>query len=221
MKERKLLIDNMIVNATKFHTVDQLRLFYNILYIYKKEVNFESKDISEELCFGIDDIKPLIANYRMSFSHVYDVIESMPKTINFITKDAKYQGSISVFEYFVYDFENEEFCIKFTDFILPYLFDLEKSFCNLNLNEFETIKDKYPQRLYELLSCYKNQKTLKIKIEVLRRYLNVPENYKVSDFKKKIIEKSILNLNKNTSFDIDYTVLKTSNKITHVIFKIK
>lgn len=218
---KNLLIDNLVINSLKEYNVEQLRIFYNILYLYKEEVKFREVDYTEELNIHISQMKRIMANYRISFSNVIEIIEKMPSKVMFLTKDARYQGSLSIFNYFIYDFEMDEYIISFSEEIRPYLFELESKFCKIDLHELKSFKESYTQRLYELCCCYINQGYYKMKIDVFRRYMQIPDSYQQCDINRRILKAGIDKINKNTNKNITFEKIKKGRNVTHILFKFK
>jgi len=216
-----LFIDNLIINSLKEYNVEQLRIFYNILYLYKEEVKFKDMEITDELRIHVSQIKDIMAEYRISFNNVMELIENMPSKVMFISKDAKVQGALGIFNYFMYDFDTDEYMISFTDEIKPYLFELERKFCKIDLKELKSLKETYSQRLYELCCCYVNQGIYRMKIDVFRRYMRIPDSYRMCDITERILKKTINKINKNTNKKITFKNEKTKRNITHILFNFK
>lgn len=215
---KNLMIGNIIINSLKEYNVEQLRIFYGMLYLYKEEVRFKQADLLEDFHIDYETVKNMAAKYRISFNNVFDIVDNMPSKVKCINKEGTKVGYIGVFEYFYYDFEESEYIIKFTNEIEPHLFELAGNYSTLDLNQLENLRGKYSQRMYELYCAYKKQNNYLMKIEVFKRYFQVPTSYKMCDINKNILNLAIEEVNKIIDGKIKIGKRKYGRNITHIMF---
>lgn len=108
--------------------------------------------------------------------------------------------------------------------IRPYVLELNKWYTQYQLKYVKKINSFYGIRLYEILKCDDNKSretkdNFTYSIEKLREMLGCEKtNKKISDLKRKVVEKAVEEINKNTDYLVEVEYIKTGRKITHVKF---
>ena len=100
---------------------------------------------------------------------------------------------------------------------------LEANFTQYLLEQVSEFKSKYSIRLYELLIKYRDiGNSKKYAIDELRSLLGLEnDEYKVTaDFKKRVIESAITEINNKSDIQIKYEQFKEGRAITHILFKL-
>lgn len=116
--------------------------------------------------------------------------------------------------------ENEALIkFKFSDAIIPLLLELEKRFTIYEIDQVAKLSSSYAMRLYEFFMQHLDKKTGKgwfeISLEDLRFRFGVLQNeYKLmSDFKRRILDFSINEINKKTDIQSAYIQKKKGRSI--------
>lgn len=113
--------------------------------------------------------------------------------------------------------------IRFAPEIVPLITRLEQNFTSYELEQVANL-NLYATRLYELLICWRSTgKTPTLKTEDFRLKIGVNETeYKaMSDFKKRVLEPAITQINEHTDITANYEQVKTGRLITGFSFKFK
>ncbi|MDQ8975891.1 replication initiation protein RepM [Acinetobacter johnsonii] len=100
---------------------------------------------------------------------------------------------------------------------------LEANFTKYLLEQVSDFKSQYSIRLYELLIKYKEVgNSKKYTIEEIRSLLGIGVNeYKVlADFKKRVLDLAVKEINDKTDTTIKYEQFKEGRTISHILFKI-
>lgn len=100
---------------------------------------------------------------------------------------------------------------------------LEANFTKYLLDQVSDFKSQYSIRLYELLIKYKDiGNSKKYTIEEIRSLLGIGVNeYKVlADFKKRVLDLAVKEINDRTDTTIKYEQFKEGRTISHILFKI-
>ena len=100
---------------------------------------------------------------------------------------------------------------------------LEANFTKYLLEQVSDFKSQYSIRLYELLIKYKDVgNSKKYTIEEIRSLLGIGVNeYKVlADFKKRVLDLAVKEINDKTDTTIKYDQFKEGRTISHILFKI-
>lgn len=116
--------------------------------------------------------------------------------------------------------------LRLSDEIKPYVLDLEKWFTQYQLKNILEFNSYYAIRLYEIIKCRdgesKNSQTeIEFTIEELRIYFDCEKKYKLfADFKRKVIEIAVREINEKSDIWINPTYKKTGRAITSIDFEI-
>lgn len=114
--------------------------------------------------------------------------------------------------------------LRFSKDILPYVNQLSKEFTRFALSDIAKMQSGHAIRMYELIMQWRNSKTQSFEIEIneFRRQLHIEGQYPaIKDLKKRVIDKSIEQINEYSPFEISYEQRKTGRRISHLIFSIK
>ena len=117
-------------------------------------------------------------------------------------------------------------CVElvFASDVVPLITRLEKRYTEYELKQVSSLQSEYAIRLYELIIQWKSVgKTNKILLEELRTMLGVdPKQYKkMCNFKAKVLDLAIKQINKYTDITADYDQHKNGRLITGFTFKFK
>lgn len=105
--------------------------------------------------------------------------------------------------------------------ILPYLNGITSRFTKYSLKAVAKMESAYAIRLYELMIQWVGlgSDTREIEISWLRDIFQLEDKYpSVKDFKKRVIDAAIAQINKLSDIQASYIPKKTGRQITHLIF---
>ena len=102
-----------------------------------------------------------------------------------------------------------------------YLIGLTKNFTQYELYNIMALKSKYAIRLFELFKSYSWQNKKEFDIEELKELLDATKYKKFNDFKKRVIEPSLKEINEFTELNISYNTINPGRKIIAVRFIIE
>lgn len=114
--------------------------------------------------------------------------------------------------------------MRFTSDVVPLITRLEKQYTSYDITEVANLTSTYAIRLYELIIQWREVGvTQKYNIDELRSKLGVePEQYKtMCNFKIKVLDKAINQINEHTDITVKYEQHKTGRKITAISFSFK
>ena len=111
----------------------------------------------------------------------------------------------------------------FANSIIPMLVELERNFTSYEIEQVANLRSRYAMRLYECLIRFKASKLLNITLDELRfRFGLLDTEYKVmSDFKKRVLDMAVKDINDNTDITVSYDQHKQGRTITGFTFKFK
>lgn len=104
--------------------------------------------------------------------------------------------------------------------ILPLFIKLEEKFTKYELKQISQLTSVYAIRLYELLIRWRSTGRLYIKINELRNKLGLSdeEYIQMGDFKKRVLNTAIEQINEFTDIEVNYTQKKEGRSITDIDF---
>jgi len=112
--------------------------------------------------------------------------------------------------------------IRFSKPILPFISNLSREFTKYALSDIAGINSGYGIRIYELLVQYRQIGKREISVESLRTMLELGKKYPLfADFKKRVIDTAIDQINDYSPLKVTYEQKKTGRKVTHIIFSFK
>jgi len=111
--------------------------------------------------------------------------------------------------------------LRFTDEITPYVSDLKKRFTKYQAKYVMPMKSSYGIRLYELcLQWFGDQR--EFEINELKEMFGLTNKYKsIKDFKLRVIDPAINDINKYSDIRVTYGQRKTGRRVSHFQFMIK
>jgi len=111
----------------------------------------------------------------------------------------------------------------FANAIIPMLVELERNFTSYEIEQVAHLRSRYAMRLYECLIRFKASKTLTITLYELRfRFGLLPDEYiLMSNFKNRVLDLAVREINANTDITVSYDQHKQGRTITGFTFKFK
>ena len=113
--------------------------------------------------------------------------------------------------------------ITFAPDVVPFITRLEKHFTSYQLNQISQLTSKYAIRTYELLIAWRTVGKCSFDLEDFRNKigLGVNEYTAMSDFKKRVLEPAIKQINEHTDITVTYEQHKKGRTISGFSFSFK
>ena len=112
--------------------------------------------------------------------------------------------------------------VFFSPQIVPYLSNLKANFTQYLQSDISNVSGAYTIRFYELVCQYRTIGKREISIQDLRFILNIADKYPLFyDFKKRVIEPSIKEVNDKTPMQISYEQKKKGKTVVSIVLKFK
>ncbi|MDU6316142.1 MAG: RepB family plasmid replication initiator protein, partial [Enterococcus faecalis] len=192
--------------------------------------------------------RDLFAFFKVSdndkHSRFKQAVEKMQKQAFFQIKEEQGKGfkfkSIVPIPYVEWTDYNDEVKIEFHREIMPYLINLKKNFTQHALSDLAELNSKYSIILYRWLSMNYNQyehynvkggrraeqvenyRKPSISVKELREITDTVNEYKeIYDFEKRVLKKSLAEINAHTSFNVNYEKIKKGRSIDSIVFHIE
>ncbi|WP_299316516.1 replication initiation protein [uncultured Halomonas sp.] len=109
--------------------------------------------------------------------------------------------------------------LRFSKDMLPYLTQLTEQFTRYALGDIAKLNSGYAIRLYELLCQWRDTGERVVSVEWLRDTFLLEGKYPaIKDFKKRVIEPAIEQINEHTSLWVKWDQRKTGRRVSHLVF---
>jgi plasmid replication initiation protein len=125
------------------------------------------------------------------------------------------------FPYVKYQGNEGTLKIKMLAEVLPYFMELRNGYSEFELYAALSLTSEYSQRLYPLLSRWKDTgKWVNVEIESLKELLGASHYDRFVHFKQRVLDQAEKEINEKTDIEISTEFKKTGRHVTHVTFKI-
>ena len=109
--------------------------------------------------------------------------------------------------------------IKLDELLCPYLINLAGNYFQFSIHNIIAMRSSYAIRLYKLLkSYYFRYYKIKFSLDTLKMYLDAGSYNKLSNFKARVLEPALQEINEYTDLKVSAEYEKTGKTVTHVIF---
>lgn len=108
---------------------------------------------------------------------------------------------------------------SFAPRVVPFITRLETAFTSYRLTRIAQLSSVYAVRIYELLVQYLTIGTRKFDLVELKEILGIPDEYSViNDFKKRVLDVAVAQINEHTDLDISYLQQKSGRTVIGFTF---
>lgn len=224
--------DNVLIQAS--HRLGEAEQRLILLAILQARKNSQTIDelTGKELAIHADDY---IENFGGSRQNAYKVLKQAVMGLFDAKWGYKYhndKGNLVVaHERFTQSakYVESEAVVRFmfANAIIPFLVELQSKFTQYDIKQVANLSSAYALRLYEYFLSYlhkhSNHAYFEVLLEDLRFTLGLlhDEYPLMSDFKKRVLDLSIKQINKNTDISVTYTQKKQGRKIVGFEFDLK
>ena len=108
--------------------------------------------------------------------------------------------------------------IKLDEFMKPYLLEMKKHFTAYSLYFTLAMKSKYSLRIYELLKSFQNMGQYELEIEQLKKKLFAVKYERHQDFRIKVLEVAVQEINAYSDISVTYELKKQGRKYEKIKF---
>lgn len=213
--------DDMVQKARlNLSTVEQKCVLFAISKIKPSDTAFQ------EYTFELSHFYALCGYQKESYHEVKAILKGLSDKSWWATIDDK--GTESLVRWFSTLRTNKKsgkVTVKFHEDMMPFLLELAKQaelgeyYTGYSLQYILPMSSQYSPRLYELLKSYqKNNREWFFEIDELKRVLDGQSYDRWPDFRRRILEPAVEEINKYTDINIAYDTEKEGRKVTRVIF---
>jgi len=220
LRNYKIVKANELIQKSRFNlqVQEQKIILYLISKIKPEDMElkehfFEIKEFCK-IC-GLDDTSG--ANYKYIKQTLKDLRDKSmwvklengaETTLAWIDKVTMHENSGTVI-------------VKIDDMMKPYLLRLKQCFTQYELLYTLAMKSQYSIRLYELLKSYEFQRNKLFEIDELKMRLSAETYDRFPDFKRRVLDTAINEINNLSDLTVTYDLIKESRKYTQIEFTMK
>ena len=226
MSKNLIIKDNALINASYHLDLIEQRLI--LLAIAQSRRVGEELTATTKLKISVSDY---IDTYSLQGRSVYENIKKACKTLferQFTYTEQQEKGVRVATSRWVsviaYNDKTTAIDMTFAPSVVPLITMLERHFTSYDLEQVAGLNSKYAIRLYEIVIAWKsNGKTNQIGVEQLRDRLGVfdDEYQRMELFKRKVLDKSVAEINEKTEINLSYEQHKQGRKIVGFTFTVK
>ena len=235
-------MDNKVITKGQEHAITIKQ--HNAITEARYDMSATEKNIIYMLLAQLEDDDPVKKRYMISMRQLQTRLEQLGQVVSreqlqkatstlisrvysIIEEGSGDYVQMSLFASVIYTDDSDLVEIELSPDIRPYLFQLKNNFTSFELDMALSLKSKYSQRMYEILSKYRDVGTFQISVEKLKYILELihpltkAEMFKEwSSFSNDILEVSKKEIDEHTDICFIYTLKKTGRKYTDIEFHI-
>lgn len=208
---------HIIVNARYALSRSEIDIILTLLTAIKKE----DKDF-KDYEFTISELETK-TNRKWNSKQLKETIKKlMSKPLELPIEHEKDWEIVNWFSYFKYSHTGLITC-RFDKRLKPYLIELSGTRILADFRYLLPMNSSYSKRMYLLLKEYDKIGMRTFNVEELQAILKVPKSYiaKYSDFKKKVLQRAEIDINKFTNLEVKLSEKKRGKKVIEITYTIK
>ena len=220
LRNYKIVKANDIIQKSRFNL--QLQEQKIILYLISK-IKPEDMELKEHI-FRIKDfckVCGLDNDSGKNYMNIKQTLKDLRDKSIWITLENSRERTLSWLDYVEMDKNDGSVTIKISDMMKPYLLQLKERYTQYELLYTLAMRSQYSIRIYELLKSYECQRGKIFDIDDLKKIL-FAEKYKLfGDFKRKVLNIAMREINELSDISVTYGVIKESRRFAKIEFIIK
>jgi plasmid replication initiation protein len=220
LRNYKVVKSNELIQKSRFRLSLQEQKV--ILYLISK-IKPEDMDLHEHV-FEIRDfckICGLEANSGANYRYIKQTLKELRDRSIWVSLEDGSETTIAWIDKVTINRNSGSVIIKIDDMMKPYLLQLQEKFTSYELLYVLAMKSQYSIRLYELLKSYEYQHRKIFEIQELKRILSADNYNRFQDFKRKVLDISIREINELSDLAVTYEIIKEGRRYTKLDFSIK
>ena len=204
-KDVKLIYQHNIITAGRYdYSACMLDILFMVLSGLEKD-KFEYN-------IHVNDIE-YITGRNWNYKQLREATESIGSRMFEIETPEKLR-QMWLFEYVDYLKGSGSFNVKINESARPYFFELKNNFTSMQLKSVLNCSSKYAKRIYGIACQWRSLGTKRFELEEFKKMLGLIDRKgkeqfeRISDFKIKVLDVAIKQINENTDIEIEYELKK-------------
>lgn len=214
--ENKLIVkSNPLIRARYDYSMAELRLIITVV----SQINSNDIDFKEYSLQAKEYSEMIDSKFKDEYARLQELgnkLMSKPIKIQLSAKNFLICNWFNGFKY-----ENGEIKVSFHPDLKPHLLQLKEQFTSYKLENILKMKSIYSIRIYELAKSWESKGSFTMDLNELKEVLGAKETYPLyADFKKRVLERALIDINENSDIVLIFREIKTARKVTAIYFKL-
>ncbi len=219
MNDNSLVVKaNQLIEAKYKLTLSEQK----IVILYLSKIKRSDEDF-QNYAFSVNEIKECLgwSDTKKLYDNLYSLSEQiMSKPLGI--KDKSNKRFIFFHWFSKIEFTGSQLILRSDPDLKPYLLQLQGHFTQYQLKNVVRLKSIYSIRIYELTKQYEKLGSRRFNLDELKEILGIKGKYKeLYNFRRKVIDKAVTDINANTDIYISYFHHKTGRTVTGIEFTIE
>ena len=220
LRDYKVVKSNELIQKSRFQLSLQEQKI--ILYLISK-IKPEDMELQEHI-FEIRDfckICGLETNSGANYKYIKQTLKELRDRSIWVSLDDGSETTLAWIDKVTMNRNSGSVIIKIDGMMKPYLLQLQERFTSYELLYTLAMKSQYSIRLYELLKSYEYRHRKIFEIEELKRILSADNYNRFPDFKRKVLDISMREINELSDLTVTYEIIKEGRRYAKLDFSIK
>lgn len=218
-REYKVTKSNLLIQSarSKMTAAEMRMLVYTISKIEMGDKEFQPCEVAIADFCKVCDITP-----DAQYKNLREITARLRgRTIELLDDDGDTIHQLGWLRRVTYYKGKGKIVLQLEEGLAPQLLELKKNFTSYGLINVLLLKSKYAMQIYELLKSYENIGLWQIDIDDFKKLLYAESYERYPDFRRKILEPSIEEINEKTDIYAEYELEKAGRKVIGLKFIIK
>jgi len=212
---------NEIIQKARFNfTIEEQKIIAYLVSKVKPEDSF-----FEPFNFSVQDfceVCGISSNGGSVYKHIKDTLKRLSDKSIWVKTGKKGEVLVRLLQRIELDEYSSSITVRFDEMMVPYLLYLREQFTQYQLRNVIAMESKYSPRLYELLKSYEGlHKPITFDIEYLKEKFFAQTYDRYPDFKRKVIDMAVSEINRFTDIIVTYVTEKDGRKVARIVFTIQ
>ncbi len=217
LRAYKIVKSNDLIQKSRFQLSSQEQKI--ILYLISK---IKPEDmILKDHTFEIRDFCKMCnieTNSGANYKYIKQTIKALRDRSIWVTLENGSETTLAWIDKVTINKQSGTLIIKIDEIMKPYLLQLQERFNQYELMYTFAMKSQYSIRLYEILKSYKYQHRKIFDLEELKRILSAENYIRYPDFKRKVLDIAMREMNDVSDLTITYGIIKEGRKYAKIEF---
>ena len=212
-RDHTVVKSNDLIQKSRY----ELNILQNKVMLYLISMIKPTDDITQVYTFLVNDfcqVCGLDSRHGKNVKNAKDAIQSLADKSVWIEKPNGDEILLRWLNQVKLTDGKSRFEVTFHADMMPYLYDLQARYTSYKLSNVLPMKSKYGIRLYELLKSYQhmNANTITFLMGELSDRLGAQKYERFADFKRRVLDTAMEDINEYSDLDVEYTPYSTSGK---------
>ena len=220
IRSYKVVKANELIQKSRFSL--QLQEQKIILYLIN-QIKPEDMELKEHV-FEIKDfckVCGLDADNGANYKYIKQTLKDLRDKSIWVTLEDGSETTLAWIDKVTISKHSGAVTIKIDNDMKPYLLQLQENFTQYELLYTLAMKSRYSIRMYELLKSYEYKHKKIFDIEELKKRLSAENYERFPDFKRKVLDISMRELNDLSDLSVTYSIIKDGRRFAKIEFSME